>query len=200
MTGDLPRLDRVETLGDDSPTLVERVGGLARRHPLLTAAISLAAALTAVGVVGLWWVARPVPLTPTPFDAVRVSIASTGMGGVVTGRTLIAEGGAVDTATVVLEMKASLAGSTGVTGRIRGIIGSGIQSSSAGNIPSVQSGDSVVGIVTSTISCGTALADESSYRLVVDLSDGSLTSLAEAPLDGVQDEWISLLNRACLVL
>lgn len=201
MTDDASQpLLREETLGDDSPTWTQRTAHRARQHPVVSALAALAVVACAAAGITAWWINRPVEREPGPYDAVTVTVQSTGQGGVVLDRTLITDGGLTATARTVLELKTTLIGPDTVVGRIRGIVGSGIQSSNARGIPQITSGGSSVGLVNSTITCPTALADQQSYRLVIDLSDTSAIrppGIIEVPLGGVQDEWMTLLRQAC---
>lgn len=202
MTDEPPLLSRTETMGDDSPTVLERLGLTARQHRALTALLA-AGALVAAGAVGAqWWRSRPVPPAPQPFAGVVVTVQSTGQGGVVLERTPITEGGVTGVAKVVLELKATLQSGRRAVGRVQGIIGSGVTATEASGMPPIDAGSSSVGLVYATLDCGTALADPLSYRLTLDLElrgpNGPVAGTVEAPLGGVQEEWMALLSKACV--
>jgi len=198
-----PPLSRTETLGDDSPTVLQRVAENVRRHRILTGLAGALILVVAVAGGAQWWRSRPVPPPPQPFAGVAVTVQSTGQGGVVLERTPITHGGVTGVARVVLEIKATLRSGRRSVGRVEGIIGTGITATEAPGLPPIDSGSSSVGLVYATVDCGTALADPLSYRLVVALElrgpTGPETGNIEAPLGGVQDEWMTLLTKACAV-
>jgi len=199
MTDDLPPLERVETIGDDTPTLSERLGGLRRAHPWASGLLALAL-VAVVGVTGavVWRSASTTepPPPPTRPDGPLVRVASTGEGGGVRDRLVDADG---TTVIVLIEVKVTIIGPSGLVGHVRGISGPGVQSSSARGIPPVMSGSSSVGLVASTVRCSD-IGTGADYRLLVD-TVAPLTSVVPAPLQGaldsVEPEWMALLARAC---
>ena len=194
-----PHLDRFETLGDDSPTASRRVSTWAAHHRALTTLIVIAAVLASAAVAVRWWQSRPVPHVPSVLDSVSIAIQGTGMGGVVTQRTRVDDNGATSTATVVLELKVTLTAPPGTVGQVSGIVGPGIASSNAHNIPPILANSSSVGIVTSTLECPTAMNDPLSARLSLEItSDSSPTPLPlEVPLGDVSSGWTTLVGSAC---
>ena len=163
-----PSLDRVETLGDDTPGLVERLGTAARNHPRgATALLGVGAllVLTVVGIVVWRWLNAPAEVPPGPLDSAALAVSSTGQGGVVIDRRFPPSGGSVDQATVRLEMKVTLTTPPGAVGMVLGMVGPGIGTSDAAGIPPISSGNSVVGLVTATVNCATAPGSVESDQL-----------------------------------
>ena len=124
------------------------------------------------------------------------------MGGVVTQRTRIADGGDTSSATVVLELKITLSAPAGTEGHVIGIIGPGIASTDAHNIPPILANSSAVGIVTSTVECPMVVNDPQSNRLSLQItSDSSLEPLTlDVPLGDVEPTWATLVGSACSAL
>ena len=205
--GPLPSLDRVETLGDDSPSLIERVRSAASQHR------GIATGLVIVGVVILIaaaafafnrWRSTPAEIPPGPLASASLSVTSTGQGGVVIDRQLSASGGTVTGATVRLEVKATLTGPRSAVGRVVGIVGPGVGSTDAAGIPPVASGDSAVGLVTASVECATAPGSVDSDELTMAVTMPPATSgqrPAEAhimaPLGSAGQEWAALVRTAC---
>ncbi|MCX6461591.1 MAG: hypothetical protein NTZ03_14950 [Actinobacteria bacterium] len=194
-----PHLDRFETLGDDSPTVSQRAATWATTHPALTALIAVAVVLASAALAVQWWQSRPVPHVPSVLDSVSIGIQGTGMGGVVTQRKRLGENAATSAATVVLEIKITLTAPSGTVGQVSGIVGPGIASSNAHNIPPILANSSSVGIVTSTLECPSAANDPHSARLsLLITSDSSPTPLPlEVPLGDVSSGWSTLVGSAC---
>ncbi len=197
-----PHLDRFETLGDDSPTASQRAATWADAHRGLTALIAVAAVLAGAGIAFRWWQSRPAPHVASVLDSVSVGIQGTGMGGVVTQRTRAVDSGATGTATVVLEIKVTLTAPPGTVGDVAGIVGPGIASTNAHNIPPIMAGSSSVGIVTSTLECPTAVDDPHSARLSLQITSDSISTPLplELSLGDVSSAWATLVGNACSAL
>ena len=190
-----PVLGQSESLGDDSPTVIERSLSWAAAHRAWSALIVGALALVLAGGVTAWWRSQPPP--PGPFDAVPLLVKSTGMGGVVRDQVVNTESGGITSAVVALELKASVTGEPTLLGTVHGITGVGVTTTDAQGIPVIIGGGSSVGVVHAAVSCATAFSDELSYRLVISLSDDVHTQTRDVPLGEVQPEWIALLRRVC---